>query len=492
MIPPIYLVVVPLLCGGLNVIFRQARIRQSISLVAGVFMLVSSALLLCQTLSGEIVVYRLGGWRAPTGIVLAVDNLSSTVSLLVSLLGLLAIAYSISYTREFTGRVQYDSLLMFLLAGMQGVVLTGDLFNMFVFFEILFISSYALVGFLRGSTELRASFKYAILSMVGMSFFLLGIGILYEFTGNLNLAYIAQGLKAMAPIAPRTLPIFGFISLAVGLGVGSSIVPLHTWLPDAHPAAPSPISALLSGVVVKVAFYAILRVGCTVFGLDYISLLKPTLLALGMLTMVVGAMLALIQTDLKRFLAYSTVGSMGYLVVGLGAGELGLQGSIFHLLNHALAKAMLFFIAGCLIHRVGTRDMRRMGGLLNVAPAEAATFLLGGLAVTGVPPCNGFFSKLLIYEALYQNGQWVPLVVSIGTSIFFLAIYLRVFQLVFLGKGRGPSGNMRMPGTMLGPVLLLSALILLIGLYPQPLLDLTSRISHQLLNPSEYITEVMR
>jgi multicomponent Na+:H+ antiporter subunit D len=485
------MVAIPLFAAVLNALVGKfsTRARQGISIATTLVLIALAAILLKSTLDGNRPVYHIGGWPPPIGINLVADSLSALMALVISFIGFLCIAYSISYMKGYTGRPMYDSLLMFMIAGMMGVVLTGDLFNMFVFFEIFLIASYALVAFRGGPIEMRASFKYAVLSMIGMSAFLIGIGLVYNVTGTLNMAHVAKSIGTMG--SPAVLAFAGG-ALITGVGVVSAIVPLHTWLPDAHPAAPSPVSALLSGVAVKVGFYGIIRIVCTMYGFQHIDLIGPVIIALGLLTMVVGAALAFVQTDIKRLLAYSTIGSMGYITVGLGLGtSTGIQGATFHIMNHALAKAMLFLIAGCVIHRVGTRNMHKMGGLLGRAPVEATAFLLGGLAVAGVPPLNGFFSKLLIYQGLFDAGQFMPFIISIAISLFFLAIYLRAFQMIFLGKSSGKPERIKTPATMLAPVLILAIVILVIGILPNFGLGVTSEASKQVLDNAAYIRAVL-
>jgi multicomponent Na+:H+ antiporter subunit D len=483
-------VVIPLFAGALNALIGKFsdRLRYGIS-IASLLLLIGIALVILRAVGGgEVLTYKLGGWPPPTGICLAVDTLSALMLLAISFVSLLCAIYSIPYLKGDTGVHLYDSLFMFLLAGMNGVVVTGDVFNMYVFLEITSICTYSLVAFRCGSRELRAGLKYAIISMVGMSFFLLGVGFLYNAAGTLNMADAGRIIQA-GTVNP-TLLSYALICILIGLWVNSAVAPMHTWLPDAHPAAPSPMSAVLSGLVVKVSIYSTLRIICTVYGLTFSEVLGPLLVSLGLLTMLTGAFLALVQTDIKRLLAYSTVGSMGFILAGIGAGNIaGIQGSTFHVINHALAKAMLFLVAGCLIYRLGTRDMRKIGGLIKVAPVEATAFLLGGLAVAGVPPLNGFWSKLLIYIGLYESKMYVPLAIATGASLLFLAVYLRAFKLIFLGQG-GPH-TAGTPKLMLGPVIALCAVTVLIGVLPNLPLNFTQRAAEQVLNRVSYIQTVL-
>ena len=484
------MIVAPLFAGILNITIGRFsnKARYSVSIVTTLILIALAAMMLKTTLDGNILTYGIGGWSPPLGINLAADSLSALIVLVISCIGFLCIVYSTSYMKKFTGLPIYDSLLMFMIAGMNGVVLTGDLFNMFVFLEISFIVGYALVAFRGGPVEMEASFKYMALSMVAGFVFLLGIGLIYNITGTLNLAHIA---RVIGTIGNTTVLIFAGISLIIGLGLVAAIVPLHAWLPDAHPAAPSPISALLSGVAVKVGVYGIIRITYTMFGFQTIGI-GPAIIALGTFTMIVGAAFALVQTDIKRLLAYSTICGVGYITLALGIGTTGgIEGAIFHLVNHALAKALLFLTIGCVIYRIGTRNMHRMGGLLRHMPIEATAFLFGGLAIAGIPPFNGFISKLLIYLACFDAGHFVPLVISIAISLLTLAVYLRAFQMIFLGESNGRVRTGTTPMSMLVPILILAGACLVIGILPEIGLSATGEISRQILAREAYIGAIL-
>lgn len=484
----ILLVIIPLFGAILNVVIGKSskKARQVVSTASTLILIILAAKVLQTTLKGNIITYEIGNWKPPIGINLVADSLSALMVGLISCIGFLCVIYSISYMRRYKGVQTYDSLLMFIIAGMIGTVLTGDLFNMFVFLEITFISAYPLVGFFGGAREMEASFKYMVLSTIASLMFLLGIGLIYNFTGTLNMAHIAEVTGAGEGLLD-----FALILLMIGLGLVSAIVPLHAWLPDAHPAAPTPISALLSGVTVKVGLYGMLRIVYTMFGFQRVPI-GSILLVLGLATIIIGAGFALVQTDIKRMLAYSTISQVGYIALALGIGtQSGVEGAVFHILNHALMKSLLFLTVGCVIYKIGTRDMSKMGGLLKQMPLEAAAFLVGGLAIAGVPPLNGFFSKLLIYLACLEAGYLVPLAIAISVSLLTLAYYLRAFWMIFLGKNSLNLKNERVPLSMLIPVLVLAFACLVIGIVPEIGLSMTENIAEQMLMRWVYIEKVL-
>jgi multicomponent Na+:H+ antiporter subunit D len=352
---------------------------------------------------------------------------------------------------------------------MLGVALTGDIFNFYVFLEIMCISTYALVAFEREWESIEASMKYLFIGSLGTSLLLLGIALMYGVFGSLNIADLTGKLA----IVERTGPMPMILTLALSLFVGgfcikAAVVPLHAWLADAHPAAPTPISALLSGVFVTIGAYGILRVVYVMFGTLAIG---PLLAGLGLISMVVGALMALAQRDLKRLIAYSTVSQMGYIFFGIGLGTtMGIQGGLFHLLNNAIMKALLFMCAGAVVHRVAGRNLDEMGGLGRNMPITATTFAIGALATAGVPPLNGFASKWVIYMAgVEAGGLWlIAVAIAVLTSAVTLAYLLKAFASVFLGQIPKPLQNVKeVPPLMLFPMCLLAALCILLGILPQ-------------------------
>jgi multicomponent Na+:H+ antiporter subunit D len=308
-------------------------------------------------------VYWIGGWpsgsRTAIGLSLVSDGLSQLLLLMVNAIAFLSILYSWSYIRRFTGQAYYYCLFLIMLAGMNGVVLSGDLFNVFVFMEVAVIASYALVAFGVERPELEASFKYVILGSVSSLFVFLGIGLLYNLTGQLNMALIAQRLQGVQSIPAVWFAAACFI---MGFGLKAALVPFHAWLPDAHPSAPAPISAMLSGVLIKaVGVYVVCRILFNVFGTiaGAGALYANVLMTLGTLSMVIGVFLAIGQWDFKRLLAYHSISQMGYVFLSIGIGAavlasegptavaaLAIFGGLFHLVNHAAFKSLLFLCSG--------------------------------------------------------------------------------------------------------------------------------------------------
>ena len=372
--------------------------------------------------------YAMGGWLPPVGINLVMDGLSWLMLMTVALVSFLAVVYSISYMEQYTAKEKYYALFFFMLSGINGVVLAGDIFNLFVFLEIASIASYALVGFAGDARHMEASFKYLILGTVASLFILLGVGGIYAVTGSVNMAQVNEHLR-IAGVQP--LVFFSTALFLAGFGLKSALIPFHAWLPDAHSSAPAPISAMLSGVLIKaIGVYALARVFFNVIGMS--PLVQNILLVLATVSMIGGVLLALGQWDFKRLLAYHSISQVGYIMLGIAiATPLGIMGGLFHLVNHAVFKSLLFFNAGAIEYSTGIRDLDRMGGLKEKMPVTGATSMIASLSIAGVPPFNGFWSKLIIIMAAIESGHPFLAVLAVAGSILTLASFMKVQKYAF-------------------------------------------------------------
>jgi len=353
----------------------------------------------------------------PNSTCLAVDGLSAFMALLSSLIVLTSSVYSIGYLRE--GRLtQYYVLLQFLALSLIGLAYAGDYFTLFIFFEFTFLVAVALVAFYRSREALEASFKYFVMGTLGAVASLLGIAMIYGLTGTFNIALSLRLIKAH-PLG-NLMPLI-FSLLFFGFGVEAAVVPLHFWLIDAHPAAPSSISAVLSGVVIKGGIYAILRTSSPFIssnarglGIAWPYNISALLFLVGALTVTLPNLIALVQTDVKRLLAYSSVYNIGVITLGIAVGTpFALTASLFHLMNHAILKANLFLSSGAYIMRVGTRDLRQLRGIGRRMPFSATVLSLSSLSLAGLPPLNGFYSKVLIIWAALTSNTYFGLPIAV-------------------------------------------------------------------------------
>jgi multicomponent Na+:H+ antiporter subunit D len=366
-----------------------------------------------------------------------------------------------------------------------GVGFSGDLLTLFVFWELMSIASYVLVAFESEAAEpVEAGLKYTIMSAVGNIALLVGMALLYGLTGTLNMAHIAQAFQMQAGSA--ALDIWQAVALTlmlIGFGTKAAIVPFHTWLPDAHPAAPSPISALLSGGLIKAGAYGLIRICMTIFS-PLSGAWQPVLLLLALLTMSMGNILALVQDDLKRLLAFSSISQIGYIVFGLATGTFnGLTGSLFHILNHALAKGLLFLCAGAFLYATGKRRIRDLSGMAKQNPGLGGAFALGMLAIAGLPGLNVFMSEIWLIRGGIEATKILPTAVLVVNVLLSVMYYLRTLQVIVVGQRTPAVVHARaVPAAMLAPVAVLAALCLIIGLYPDPFVRFASQAAAMVWN----------
>jgi len=416
-----------------------------------------------------VLVYMVGMWKPPIGIAMVMDSLTVFMLVTVNLVAFLITIFSANYMEKFTSKWIFYTLFLLMLAGMNGVIIAGDMFNLFVFLEIASVASYALVAFGTEKEELEASFKYMVMSTVGSLFILLGIGLLYSFTSTLNMADMSLilGVRGVSK-----LTLFVSALFIMGFGLKAALVPFHAWLPDAHPSAPAPISAMLSGVLIKsLGVYALVRILFNVFGMH--SIYSNILMFMGAVSMVVGVFLAIGQFDFKRLLAYHSISQIGYIFLGIGLGTpLGILGGLFHLFNHSVFKSLLFLNAGAVEYATGTRDLNKMGGLAQKMPVTGGTSLFASMAIAGIPPFNGFFSKLIIIFAAVQAGFMGYASWAVLASILTLASFMKVQKFAFFGDaGKGVKDVKEVPVFMQSAMIILALVCLLGGLLLMPVVS---------------------
>ncbi len=485
-----YYIIIPLLAAFLIALISGKRDDWAIiiSLLAVVSLLIFS-LYAFITMQTETVTYHMSGWEIPFGIVLVQDALTSFMLIMVSIIALTSVMYSIRYIRHLRSDWRFYALFMLMLAGMNGVLITGDLFNLFVFMEIALLAAFALVAYGGRAEEYEAAFKYAIMGAVSSTIILIGIAVLYSATSTLTMAKIAETLpQKHSSVAFWT----GALFLA-GFGLKAAIMPFHAWLPDAHSSAPAPISSMLSGVLIKaLGVYVLIRIFFNMMGAP--ALFMDAFLVLGSISILVGVLLAIGQWDFKRLLAYHSISQIGYILLGMGlATPLGLIGAVFHLFNHALFKSLLFYNSGSVEMSVGTRDLREMGRLHRLLPVTSQTSMVASLSISGIPPFNGFFSKLVIIIAAVQAGQfWFALIAIIG-SLLTLASFTKVQRYGFHGKNLIDSVKTPLGSGMNAAMIILAVLCLITSLMIVPgVREVTLEpVMSVIMNKTQYVQMVM-
>jgi len=418
---------------------------------------------------------------------LRIDALGIFMASIFIFLGFFAAVYSIKYMERDSGAPLYYTLLLAMISGMIGVVFAGDFFTLFIFWELMCITSYVLVAFRKQHWEpIEAGLKYLVMSATGSAAILFGLSILYGLIGTLNFVQISETLAV-------TSNVWGYVSLAfilTGFGVKAAIFPLHMWLPDAHPAAPTPISALLSGVVIKTGVYAITRSLFTIYSPINFSW-QITLMIIAILTMSFGNLAALLQDDIKRLLAYSSIAQIGYIFFAISTAatqtalttmSYGLTAAFMHVMNHALMKGLLFLCAGAFIYRAGTRSLSKLAGIGHKMPITAIMFTIGALAISGIPPFNGFVSEFMIVYSGVNSGMLIPTILLLINFLLSFAYYLRLIKIIIWSTPSDKFGKIReTPVFMLIPIILLALTCIIIGLYPPPFIDFVGKAVKTLL-----------
>ena len=401
-----------------------------------------------------------------------VDTVSFSIALIVAVVSALSCLYSIKYMENKRGQTGYYANLLLFMAGMIGVMLSANLIQFYLFWELMLIPSYFLIASWGVSKKrLTIGFKYFIFTHIGALFMLMGILSIYVFTGTFDLP------QASANIPPTSV-LTVFVLLLIGFSVKMAIFPVHTWLPDAHAEAPTPISAMLSGVMIKCGAYAFARILLPAFGQTAVTQTSDVLAILGVVTMIYGGLMALAQTDIKRLLAYSSISQMGYIFFGLGVYStppIGATGALFHVVNHAVCKSLLFMCAGVIMHQTGTRDIRRLGGLAGKMPITCAASLIGALSLAGTPPLNGFWSEWMIFSGGISSGKTLITTIAIVSTAITAGYYLWFLWRVFFGTlpkkleyTKESSWLMRIP------IIVLAVIAVVVGIWPDLVLRLLS------------------
>lgn len=429
----------------------------------------TSCLGLARVLSDGPQHYYLGNWAPPIGIEYVMDHLAAFMSALIMVVALITIIYSRrSFLREIPDKIAPAyTVVLLLLCGLTGIVVTGDLFNLYVFLEIASLSGYALVAI--GSQRAPvAAFRYIIMGTLGACFYLLGVGFVYFATGSLNMADV---MSILPHIWSSKLILAAAVFILTGIGLKMAIFPLHTWLPDAYTYAPSAVTALIGPLMTKVGAYVIIRMFLSVFSVSYLSETIPAAAVLGWLGaagVLFGSIMAIAQKDMQRMLAYSSVAQIGFIALGIGlANPLGMLGAMLHILNHAFMKACLFGVSGDIRYSGHTLAISEFRGLGKALPLPAAAFTVATLSMVGIPPTAGFFSKWYLVLGCIESGNWVFAAVILGSSLLTAVYFFRVLENMYIKPvlaARKASAYEKVPGEMAIPGLILACGIIVLGL----------------------------
>ena len=481
--------------AGALILMRQPRLQRGVALLALLAALAASVRLLAEVWrSGQPAVYQLGGWAAPFGITLMGDLLAATFAVMAQAVLLLGLVYALGSRDKVVGYPAFYPLFLTLTTGLSGAFLTGDLFNLFVFAELLVFSGAILTAVSDDPGGVEAALKYFFMSLLASACLLMANGLLYAGYGTLNMADLAQRIAAGG--APPLLPL-AIVLLLVTFMIKSAVFPFHFWQPDFHAVSTTAVSAMLSSVVVKLGVYGFLRMTTLLFTAQAPEL-RTLLVIAGMAGVVYGGLGAVGSHHAKRMLAYSTLAQVGFILAAIGWGTPpALAAAVIFAVNHSLVKAAMLMLAGVLASRapVKSASFAVLQGVGKKLPAAGALFLLGGLSLAGIPPTNGFISKLAVFSSGIAAGQWAALALLGAASVLTLIYTLRAFMRIWWQPAEGdPVATASKPAKP-GDRLLAPALLLLValglGLWPAPLVRLATAVAEALGDPALYINAVL-
>jgi multicomponent Na+:H+ antiporter subunit D len=483
---PALQVLLPLLGAPLCFLLRKERLASAFTIAITWACFGISLALLAEVRGGDVIVYEFGGWARPIGIEYRVDTLNALVLIVVS--GIAAVVFTtgpgqarraIPRGREFL----FYSAALLCLTGLLGVTITGDVFNVFVFLEISSLASYILIALGQDRRALMAAFSYLIMGTIGATFLLIGIGLMYQMTGTLNMVDMTERLAAVGD--SRTI----FVALAfvvVGISVKLAVFPLHQWLPNAYSFAPPLVSAFLAATATKVAYYLLIRFGLGIFGATLVfdvAGVGDVLLPLSVAAMFIGSIAAIYQTDMKRILAFSSIAQIGYMTLGFSfATAAGVSAGLIHLFNHALMKGALFMVAACVTWRMGNTSMDSMRGLGRRMPISMAALIVSGLALVGVPGTVGFVSKWALVSAALDRESLGLAFLIMASSVLAVVYVWRLVEIAYFQEPVAdfPRGVGDPPWRMLGPTWVLTAATIYFGFFSDFAVDVANRAAAQI------------
>jgi multicomponent Na+:H+ antiporter subunit D len=468
---------------------NRPRLQTRLSLGFATALLVDSALLLAAVWQDGIVVVQASAWEAPFGITLAVDTLGAVMTLIAAITGLACLAYATAEISEQDRRAFFHPLSQVLLAGVCGAFVTGDLFNLYVWFEVLLIASFGLLVIGGSKAQTDGAVKYVALNLVATSLFLLATGLIYGLTGTLNMADLALAVPRVENVGVLNA---AAMMLLAAFGMKAAVFPLFFWLPAAYHTPLVSVSAVFAGLLTKVGVYALIRVVTLIFTHDP-AWTNTLLLWTAGLTMLTGVLGAAAQNEWRRILSFHIISQIGYMVMGLAIGtRLAIVGAVFYLVHHIVVKANLFLIAGVAQQLSGSMELKRSGGLYMAAPWLAILFFIPAFSLAGFPPLSGFWAKYIVIKAaLDERGFWIAaaaLVTGLLTIYSMTKIWGEAFWKPHPG---GAVPATAAPRAMVAPIAALAACTVVIGLFAQPFLAVAERAAAELTEPARYIRAVL-
>ena len=485
-------IVLPLLAAALTVIAGRSRVAQRVITLATLAGVVGVSIALFVQVDDEsVLTMDAGGWAAPLGITYVVDRLAAVMLVTSSSMLLVVMLYAIGQRGAESRHVGFSPIYLVLASGVSASFITGDMFNLFVAFEMMLAASYVLLTLGGRSDQIRSGMTYVVISLAASALFITALALLYAATGTINMADLAERIPQLST-GVRT----GFsLLLILVFGIKAGLFPLFFWLPDSYPTAPGPVTAIFAGLLTKVGVYAIIRTQTLLFPPE--SQQGTALLVIGGLTMVVGVLGALAQDDLKRLLSFHIVGQIGYMIFGLGLFTVaGVTAVVFYIVQTILVKTNLFLVAGLIDRHAGSDRISRVGGIVRSAPLIAAFYAVPALSLAGLPPSSGFAGKFALIDAGVKAEQWPIVAAALLVSLLTLFSMTKIWAGVFWGEpesapaldeGRTHGG----PPLMILATGVTVALSIAYVIFAGPIYDLAERAGTDLMNPQVYIDAVL-
>ncbi|HDP97904.1 MAG TPA: Na+/H+ antiporter subunit D [bacterium] len=470
---------------------RWQTLQKYISLAGSIALLIISILIFAQIESKGIQAVQIGNWPAPFGITIVADLFSAIMIIVTAIMGIAINIYSFSSIDINRQRFGYYPLLNGLLMGVCGAFLTGDVFNLYVWFEVMLMSSFVLMVLGGEKAQMEGGIKYVTINLFSSAIYLSGLGILYGQIGTLNMADLAFKI--------RTLPDTNVLNIVamlfmVAFGIKAAVFPMFFWLPASYHTPPAAVSAIFAGLLTKVGVYAMIRSFSLFFVVD-VDFTRILILWIAGLSMLSGVLAAATQYEFRRLLSFHIISQIGYMIMGLGlSSKLAIAGSIFHIIHNIFAKTNLFLIAG-VVHRLkGTYDLKKLGGFYKNYPILALLFVIPAFSLAGIPPLSGFWAKFILIKAGLELQQYVIVIVALIVSILTLYSMTKIWAELFLKAEPSTGDNkplLKPELSLLVPVVLLAGLTVIIGIWTEPFFNILMRAAEQLINPAEYIHAVL-
>ncbi|MCU0910397.1 MAG: Na+/H+ antiporter subunit D [Rhodobacteraceae bacterium] len=486
--------IIPFAAAVAAFLLRNGPWGRRVSVAGSALALAASVALMVTVLQEGVVAAQMGAWPAPFGITLAADLLSAVMVVITAITGLAVAVYATGDITERQERLGFHALFQVLLAGVTGAFVTGDLFNLYVWFEVMLIASFGLLVLGGSKEQIDGGVKYVLLNLVSTILFLSGVGLLYGMTGTLNMADLAVTVPEVENQGLVTVVAMMFM---VAFGVKAAVFPLFFWLPASYHTPAFSVSAVFAGLLTKVGVYALIRVFTLIFTGDT-GYTHTVLLWVAGFTMAVGVLGAAAQTDFRKILSFHIVSQIGYMILGLALyTPLALAGAVFYLVHHIIVKANLFLVSG-VAHRIaGGTELGRIGGLYKTAPLLAVLFLIPAFSLAGFPPLSGFWAKYVLVKASLEAGNWVIAGVALAVGLLTIFSMTKIWGEAFWKphpEGTDPRLS-SLPAAdrraLIVPIAALAALTCVIGLFPEPFVAFAERAAGQLLDPEDYILTVL-